>query len=146
MTEIQWRYTGPSTSEEDIRSLEGLLAVVLPADYKSFIQEHSGARPRPNAIELPGGHEAIMERLLHIEAGAKGNLTSVAEALRKQGELSLVPFGSDPFGNLFCFKYIGKTAKAVVFWNHESNVSITLCATFVDLLKLLCPAGSQRSS
>lgn len=137
MTEIKWKYAGPSISEEDIRSLEGVLAVALPADYKSFILEHDGARPKPNAIDLPDGREVVMERLLRVEAGAKGNLPSAAKALKKQGEQSLVPFGSDPFGNLFCFKYSGKTAKAVVFWNHENSSTEKICGTFSELLKSL---------
>lgn len=134
MTEIKWKYAGPSISEEDLRSLEGVLAVALPADYRTFIREHNGARPKPNAIDLPGGRQVVMERLLRVEAGAKGNLASASEALRKQGELSLVPFGSDPFGNLFCFKYSGKTAKAVVFWNHENRSTEKICETFSELL------------
>lgn len=137
MTEIKWKYAGPSISEEDIRSLEGTLAVALPVDYKSFIREHDGARPKPNAVELSGGRELVMERLLRIEAGIKGNLTSTADALKKRDQQSLVPFGSDPFGNLFCFKYSGRTAKAVVFWNHESNTSSMICGTFSELLESL---------
>ena len=137
MTGITWKYVGQSISEEDIRSLEDTLAVALPADYKSFIREHDGGRPKPNAVLLSGGREVVMERLLRIEAGAKGTLTSAAEALKKRGEQSLVPFGSDPFGNLFCFKYSGKMAEAVVFWNHENNSSSIVCGTFSELLKSL---------
>ena len=139
MTEIKWEYAGPSISEDDMRSLECTLAVALPADYKSFTREHDGARPKPNAVELSGGREIVMERLLRIEAGSKDNLESAAEALKKRGQ-NLVPFGSDPFGNLFCFKYSGKTAKAVVFWNHESNSSSMICGTFSELLESLRPA------
>lgn len=137
MTEIKWKYAGPSISEEDLRSLEGVLAVALPADYRSFIREHNGARPKPNAIDLPGGREVVMERLLRVEGDAKGNLASAAESLRKHGEPGLVPFGSDPFGNLFCFKYSGKSAKAVVFWNHEKGTTEKICGTFSELLQSL---------
>lgn len=136
MQEIEWRYGGP-ISEEDIRSVESRLAVVFPGDFRTFIIEHNGARPRPNTIDIPGKREVVMERLVRLDAGSKENVTSVATAVRKLRQGNLVPFASDPFGNLFCFQYAGKVASAVVFWDHESGSTSVVCKTFSELLGLL---------
>ena len=136
MTGVIWKYAGPMVSEERIRTLERDIGMSFPSDYKSFIAERDGARPVPNAVLLPDGGEIIMERLLRMEAGGKDSLASGAEALKKRGQ-RLVPFGSDPFGNLFCFRYLNNEVMAVVFWNHETNSSTVVCNTFSELLESL---------
>ena len=135
MREITWKYGGPA-SEDEIRSVETSVSVALPADYRAFVVEHNGARPKPNAVDLPGEREVIMERLLHLDAGAKENVVGAALVIRKRQD-GLVPFGGDPFGNLFCFQYSGKTVSAVVFWDHESGNASTICRTFSELIGLL---------
>ena len=136
MHEITWKYGGP-VSEEDVGSVEANLAVVLPSDYRAFVREHNGARPRPNAVEIPGKREVVMEGLLRLDSGARESVNSAALALRKRGDRNLVPFGRDPFGNLFCFQYSGRSVSEVVFWDHENGSASSICKTFSDLVGLL---------
>lgn len=136
MQMIIWKYGSP-LSNEVVRSVESQLAVVFPSDYRALVTAHNGSRPKPNAVEIPGNGEAVMERLVRVDAGAAENVMSVATILRSRGLVNLVPFASDPFGNLFCFQFSGKSLSAVVFWEHENGSVSTICTTFSELLCLL---------
>jgi cell wall assembly regulator SMI1 len=137
MYEISWNLGEPA-SQEVLRSVEETLSVALPADYRSFVREHNGARPRPNAVDLPDKREVVMERLLRLDSGANENVSRAAQVIRRRRP-GLVPFGRDPFGNLFCFQYSGKSISAVVFWDHESGLTSTVCKSFSELTALLHP-------
>ena len=136
MQGINWKYGSP-VSDEIIRSIEVNLDVVFPIDYRALISEHNGGRPKPNAIDIPGRREAVMERLLRIDSDGGENVANTATILKSRSQGDLVPFACDPFGNLFCFKFVGKTQSAVVYWEHESGSVSTICKTFSELLGLL---------
>jgi cell wall assembly regulator SMI1 len=138
MADIKWKYGG-SVSEKDICSVESALGVTLPTDYRIFVADHNGARPKPKAIDIPGKREGVMERLVHLDSGTSDNVSSAATALRSRGQGGLVPFASDPFGNLFCFQFSGNSVIAVVFWDHETNSTSRICNTFSELVGLLRP-------
>ena len=131
-----WKYGNPA-SDEAIRSVETQLAIAFPADYRAIVAQHNGGRPKPNAVDAPGKREVIMERLMSVDAGAKDNVAAATLVARKRHQSNLVPFASDPFGNLFCFQVAGKTPSAVVFWDHESGALTGICKTFPELLGML---------
>ena len=138
MEDINWKYGG-SVSEGDICSVESALGVAFPADYRTFVAGHNGARPKPKAIDIPGKREGVMERLVHLDPGTSDNVTRAATELRSRGQGDLVPFASDPFGNLFCFQFSGGSVSAVVFWDHEKNSTSRICKTFSEIIGLLRP-------
>lgn len=141
MGEIEWKYAVPLGDDEEIQEVEEFVLLPLPADYKAFVRDHNGAMPRPNAIDLPNGREAVLNRLLRIESTAKGNVRSIAQAIWRERKVNLVPFAEDPFGNLYCFEYSGRNLKSVVFWDHESNTASRICATFSELIAALHQPG-----
>ena len=81
--------------------------------------------------------EAVLERLLPLGVGVRGGVVTFADILREQGHPHLLPFASDPFGNLFCFRYEGAAVSDVVFWDHETAGTMPVCKTFSELLKAL---------
>ena len=138
MQEIKWKYGSP-VGDEVVRAVESQLGVVFPSDYRTVVAEHNGGRPKPNAVEIPGRREAVVERLVRLDAGGGEDVPSAAAVLKDRGQGRLVPFASDPFGNLFCFQFARNAPSAVVFWEHESGSVSTICQTFTDLLALLRP-------
>ena len=142
MQEITWKYGSP-LSDEVVREVESELQVVFPPDYRSVVAEHNGGRPKPNAVRIPDNREAVVERLMRLDAGRGENVASAAAMLRSRGQGQLVPFASDPFGNLFCFDFVRKAPSAIVYWEHESGSVSTVCRTFSELLALLRPPSSR---
>lgn len=138
MQEIKWKFGSP-VSDEVVRAAESQLGVVFPSDYRTLVGQHNGGRPKPNAVEIPGRREAVMERLVRLDACAGDDVASAVAVLRGRGQGNLVPFASDPFGNLFCFQFARKVQSAVVFWEHETGSVSAICKTFSDLLALLRP-------
>ncbi len=136
MQEIQWKY-GPPAIDEEFHAIETQLAITLPADYRAIARQHNCGRPKPNAVDLPGKGEVVVERLLSVTSAAKDAVSVATLVARQRHKPDLVPFASDPFGNLFCFHFVGKTASAVVFWDHERGTSTRICKTFSDLLNML---------
>ena len=136
METINWRY-GSILNDGHICDIESQLSVVFPSDYRVLVAKHNGGRPTPNAVDVPNAREVVLERLLRLEAGAKENVLNATGVLRERGRKDLVPFARDPFGNFFCFRFVGKSADAVVLWEHEEGRSTPICKTFSELLRLL---------
>ncbi len=136
MTMYGWKY-GERATDGSIRTLEETLSIKLPEDFIEVVRQHDGGRPWPNAVDVPGGHEEMFERLLSVSGVTGETVLEAAEVLRKQQKDKLVPFGRDAFGNLFCFEYRGPEPVGVVFWDHETGNSTRVCGSFTELLALL---------
>jgi hypothetical protein len=136
MANVTWKY-GRQTSDDAIRALEKTLTINLPADFINVARANDGGRPRPKAVDIHGGREVVFERLLSIEGSGSETILEAAGAVGGRSSEGLVPFGRDPFGNLFCFVFRAQQCTEVVFWDHESGKSSPLCTSFATLLALL---------
>ncbi len=136
MEEIKWKY-GSQLSDETISAVESRLTVFFPSDYRRLVARHNGGRPKPNAIEIPGKREAVMERLLRLDAEGGDSVQGATAILQSRGYENLVPFASDPFGNLFCFRFVGADGDFVVYWEHESGEVTTIAKSLSDFLEHL---------
>ena len=140
LSRVEWRYKEPLTHNKNIRHLEEYTGVGLPADYKDFIRDYNGARPKPCVVTLPNDKNVVLNRLLRVEADAVDSIKDFIDAFRnynRNGNTNLLPFANDPFGNLFCFEYASREFKGVVFWDHEKNFTVKICATFTELIDSL---------
>lgn len=139
MKKIEWKYVGPELNDQDISDAVTVLSVQLPGDYLAFLRKHNGGRPMPNAVNISGRSDAVFEQLLRLDIQAPHGVIKVWNALRGRTKEELVPFASDPFGNLFCFDYSDHLPCSVVFWNHESGSSTFVARSFSALLEMLHP-------
>ncbi len=139
MPNVEWKYAGPDVDEKCIVAVEQALSVKLPADYISVIRTNNGSRPRPNVLDIRGRPEAVFHSLLRLGPSQRNNVIEAKRALSRQTADNLVPFGQDPFGNLFCFRYEEprRTSCEVVFWDHEQKCTTWICRTFQDLVAML---------
>lgn len=137
MAQITWSH-GTPTREDDVRNLEQDLSVELPSDYRRFAITQGGAHPEPDTITLSGGREVVLERLLRVDPKSEESVTRVAQLLGLR-LANLLPFGRDPFGNLFCFERKGGSLAGIVFWDHESGTTTPIAPTFTRMVELLKP-------
>ena len=144
MHKLEWKYIGPELSDQNILDVESVLSVRLPSDYLDCLRKHNGGRPIPNCIDVSGRQSAIFEQLLRLDIQAPYGVIKVWNALRGRAKETMIPFASDPFGNLFCFEYLDKKAYSVVFWNHENGISTFITQTFTELLEMLHHPSSAK--
>ena len=138
LSRVSWKYGGP-VSGDAIQTFESEMNFEFPAALRKILIAHDGGRPQLQALVLPGGREVILERLLAVVSQNGTTISSANQALRSQGFQGLLPFATDPFGNLFCFTFQQEgEAGPILFWNHETGTTQRICGSFTDLLGLLC--------
>lgn len=131
---INWR-RGRAADESILRAVENKLGVTLPADYRKTIMTASGGVPDRRSFTA-GGQERVFSRLISAEAGRHPNLVDALEWVEGSGR-RLVPFATDPFGNMLCFAYVTDQFCTVAFVEAESGEITPLSPSFTAFLYLL---------
>jgi cell wall assembly regulator SMI1 len=123
---IDFDRPAPPASPEAIAGVEARLGVALPGDYKAFLEQQNGGKPRQNLLE--GGDDIGGAAVRYFySAGSNDDeyvddLESAASLYRgpeHQLDPSFLPIGEDDFGNLTCLKVGGEDYGAVYIWDHE---------------------------
>ena len=130
----------PVAAEESIRAAERTLGVRFPADYLAVARNNQGRSPSRGLFALEDGSDSVFNDLLHFEKAPSGNLVKTwlnYEDLLPKG---VIPFATDPGGNLLCFDYRQSVDKpTVVFWEHDNPGAPTqrVAVSFTDLIEKL---------
>jgi hypothetical protein len=141
---IEWKYVGPDINDQTVVDVESVLSVKLPADYLACLRKKNGGRPIPNAVNVSGRVDVVFENLLRLDIQAPHGVIKVWNVLRARTKEGVIPFASDPFGNLFCFEYLDRKSCSVVFWNHEDGLSTFVSNSFSELLEMLHSSGARQ--
>lgn len=111
-----WNFKIDIKDEEIFGKLESLYKIVFPSDLKEFILKANGSNPEKNLVEI-NGVERVFETVLSYNE-EESEATSVFDIIQYTHVDSAIPFGIDPFGNLFYYSFEKNT---VFFYNHEEN-------------------------
>lgn len=84
----------------------------IPNGFKRFIIDNNAATPEKHRIII-GNQERVFGSVLSFN---KDDDDNVFRYLKRFIPNNLLPFGLDPFGNIFC---IDLKSGDVQFWNHE---------------------------
>lgn len=160
---------GPASTKQ-IAAFEKRVGARLPADYKKFLKEHNGGRPRPNGFKLAGepwGVECFFPLrdfdAAEVEDASVDDLPSwpvqcawddlqtdlkglYADCgLDNQGfDLDrLLPIGTDGYSNYFCLVLERNNAGCLVFFDHETACVTPLADTFAEFIAGLQPIRSR---
>ena len=119
---LVWERSRGTFSLSILEKLEVEKSIVFPKEYKAILENYNGAHPSKSLVNIEGNREVVFESLLNWDSSRKANIFFWIECIeRETGLSSLIPFGKDPFGNLFCFIFNKKENYEVVFWDHETN-------------------------
>lgn len=153
---------GPTTSAE-IKAFEKHIGHKLPSEYRSFLLEHNGGHPDPDAFSFDSGRgeeENIVLCFFPMRNVKLGNVDVIGlNGLRKwpvhcawddlqkdlvnlyetELEHPLLPIGTDGSSNYFCIILDGKQSGSVVFLDHETAEATLLADSFDAFLELLRP-------
>lgn len=128
-----WKYVVPLKSDSTITDIEQQYSISIPADLKACIKANNSGSPSLNRLDFGKNKGVCFGGLLSFNKKGDDSIFSYINTFKdKNGKLSMLPFAIDPAGNFFCIKS-GK----VVFWDHETNVTIPVCGSFNALLNML---------
>lgn len=122
--------SGEKITSEEIRSFEKDFSIVLPEDYKSFLEESNGGMPDGDYVfEF---FDEVTERINHSviqeffilntnEDGSYNDLKNNCMNLWNDEALgkSDIPFALDPGGNYLCLSLNSDDYGTVYLCNHE---------------------------
>ncbi len=108
-----------------IMSLEAMLHMKIPEDYRLFLLNCNGGRPRKSVFTyIYKGRKELgcVSRFLGIHNGEFDNLYQAVKTYKifqKRLPDNLLPIANDPGGNLICLSLIGNDLGSIYFWNHD---------------------------
>ena len=108
--------------EAQLAAAERELRVQFPPEYRHFLAQWNGGRPRPNVFhyESHGRKKSgMVDWFLGIHGGEHDNLCEYARWYKGRVPANLLPIAHDPGGNLICIAVSGSDLGAVYFWDHE---------------------------
>ena len=130
MNNITWKYVKPLANSESIVEYETLTGCILPDDIREVIKMYNGGRPSLKYYDLPEEKDKEFKTLLSFNRNDVENVFAFYPLDSANGKI--VPFASDPAGNLFVIKE-GK----IFLWSHESDTTVFLAESFSAFLETL---------
>jgi len=119
-------------SDSDFSVLEGFVHGTLPDDYKTFLRNENGGRPKPNRFTFVSKMGKTEDSTVHyffaLHGGRVGNLKCNFETYKSRIPFGYLPIATDPFGNLIILKIIGQNKGGISFWDHENESDVPTSA------------------
>jgi cell wall assembly regulator SMI1 len=107
-----------------IQKLERNLKILLPEEYRNFLLEHNGGKPKPNVFPLPENpidSNAIVDWFFSITEDNIYSLEWYYKTMKNRIPSELLPIATDPGGNLICIQVSGSNIGRLYFWDHEQE-------------------------
>lgn len=142
-SQIVWD-DGRNITPNEISEFESKLGIALPNDYKDVIKNYDGGTPNLPAIDFGGMIEKVFTGLIPLMRPNEYNdpITEIIARYKGRFPEGVIPFGDDPFGNMYCFDYRKNTLPIIVYWDHEMGVNeegqfCIVANNFTDFLNML---------
>lgn len=118
---------GPQLTTARLVALERQLGVVLPENYKLFLLNHNGGRPKPNFF-LIHGFERNPFGSIHYFFGIDDDVKSSDVGWNYKtyyGRMprELLPIAGDGSGNVICLSIKGANKEFIYYWDHDAETS-----------------------
>lgn len=117
MKGIKWEFFHPLKKGTEIGNFQIEYAYGIPGDLKALLEKHNGGVPDKQVFDSPR-EGMVFANLLSFNKDDAETVHMVLGHFLEDGRLTMLPFGTDGFGNLICCKKGGE----IVFWNHESGL------------------------
>lgn len=134
---------GPKVTELQIAYFAKQLGASLASDYKKFLLENNGGRPKPDTIDIEGLQESPTDVQEFFAIGGEIAASELAEQLdfikEHCPDRHVLPIACDSFGNLFCLNVIDGIASNVVYYelNGSAPNFYNVAPTFTEFLNKL---------
>lgn len=114
---MEWEYSKIPLAIENIRDLETVLQVRLPADYTKLILKHHGARPDKKRFLTSTKTERVIKTFVPVTREYETNMFSIIDWLELPA--GVIPFASTPSGDYICFHYEHEIDPGIILFHHE---------------------------
>ena len=114
--ENTWNFKIELKDDKAFEKLSQFYGVDIPKELRDFIVEANASNPEKNLIDINGA-ERVFETVLSFNEGEEES-PSVFDLLEDKASEPIIPFGIDPFGNMF---YYSLTTNKILFYNHEED-------------------------
>lgn len=127
---MNWKYKEPLKDKNVFKEIEDKYDIKIPDTLKRLVIDANGATPEKYRVVV-NNTERVFATVLSYNRGDSDNVYTSLDRFVKKG---LLPFGEDPFGNIFCIEL---KSNKVVFWNHELDKTVpthSSLSTFINSL------------
>ena len=127
---MNWKYREPLKDKNVFKEIEDKYDIKIPDTLKRLVIDANGATPEKYRV-MVNNTERVFATVLSYNRGDSDNVYTSLDRFVKKG---LLPFGTDPFGNIFCIEL---KSNKVVFWNHELDKTVpahSSLSTFINSL------------
>lgn len=132
---VQWGVSRGKCTPSQVTAFESKYKITFPAEYKKLVATNNGSRPDKDIINLGATRGVVVfDALINWDTERPANIYFWMESLQLN---RIIPFGKDPFGNLFCFDYQGVKEPSIIFWDHETGNTFPLSSSWTEFTKAL---------
>lgn len=97
-----WRWTDLPITEAEIQYVQHEIGLKFPEPLIETFKIGNGGKPSKKSFFTATGIEYIFDSLLNIKKDTEDSIIAVYKDIRNVFPLQSIPFGSDPFGNIYC--------------------------------------------
>ena len=97
-----WKWVDLPISDEEIQYTQDELGIKLPKPLIGTLKIGNGGKPSKKRFITQTGNEYIFDSLLNVKQGLDDSIVFVYKEIKNIIPLEYIPFGGDPFGNIFC--------------------------------------------
>lgn len=131
MSKIEWEFSQPLESDNILDDFEIDYAFRISDNLRDLIKANNGGIPNKGIFDSPR-EGMVFAGLLSFNKDDEETVYMVLNSIVKSGKISMVPFGTDGFGNLICMR-----GNEIVFWNHESDKVEIIADSLFEFLDML---------
>jgi len=128
---LTWRGNKPTQDISLLIAIENDRHIIFPVEYKETAMHYNKGVPSKKCIRC-NGRERVFTRLIAINSDLHPNVCDAIKWIDE--EPSVIPFGLDPFGNVFAFRYNQPENYEIVFIDLENGDIQTICKSFAEFL------------
>ena len=140
---MNWKYVKKLKNNESIGEFEKEYSFIFPDDYKTCIILYNGGRPEFQVFDTDKQKERTIKSLLSFNKADIETIWKMAEWNKEITKEKYIPFASDNYGNLICFK---KEDSSVNFIDHENENIEFIASSFTEFLGKLYNLGDEHVS
>jgi hypothetical protein len=117
---VQFERSNGGISEKCLAEFEQRSGILLPEQYKKFLQQQNGGRPALGEFDVPSWGDSIVNSFYGIAVGDSSDVERTMRSFSDVIPSHMIPIGNDPGGNQICIGIKGTSLGKIYFWDHES--------------------------
>lgn len=120
---ITWKWTDLPVTEDDIKEAQIFLGMKMPCSLKNLFKTANGGKPSRTMIIQEDQEDLIFDSLLNVKKGTDESLYILYPLVRNLLPETLIPFGLDPFGNIFCIHSSDQNDDEIFLFLHDADIN-----------------------